>query len=348
MFNKVDSIFIGNGENQKKYDFAFLNSLNVQAYPCGRRRYINTNEENSNIPFDPEARLNTEANNRSLVSINGYTQTCLLNNWESDRFLLSLAGYRFNVTSATKDVFTEYLADAGIDLTNTNKIYANIRIENVLLLSKSTVLPSDYYTSILRDQTATEQSDAPATYLDMSDDNGNSFYFSGLSFSTTPLVDVVKQVGYNNEKYTMQNPIYAPLYTEETAPWCILNSFETFETDDNTSSTVPYQQVVSLCILHKVNNEWQVYQPSLLPQIAHGETEGSIKVDGNIAAESISVDGAISTRDTITANVINANEFNYVDSSGTSKPVTILSVAELENDQSKKVYQLQFSYAKKL
>ena len=87
----------------------FIKSSNIQAYPCGRRRAVEDRDLNDNdiveadehirIPFDPEARLNTEANNRKHSSLNGYTQT-YLKEWDEKKKLLTvaLAGYLFNIT----------------------------------------------------------------------------------------------------------------------------------------------------------------------------------------------------------------------------------------------------------
>jgi hypothetical protein len=52
---------------------AFINSLNVQAFPCGRRRseQITSADDKYYIPYDPEARLNTEKNNSNRF-ITGY------------------------------------------------------------------------------------------------------------------------------------------------------------------------------------------------------------------------------------------------------------------------------------
>ena len=63
----------------EKIKQTFVKSLNVQAFPCGRRR----SDSNQVIPFDPEARLNTEANNRKHSGINGYTQTFLKSDWNT-------------------------------------------------------------------------------------------------------------------------------------------------------------------------------------------------------------------------------------------------------------------------
>ena len=89
---------------------AFVKSAHVQAFPCGRRRSTPIEKDLNDIqtagkvteyriPFDPEARLNTEANNRKHSSLNGYTQTYLYSwNKDSDNKLsMSIAGYLFSI-----------------------------------------------------------------------------------------------------------------------------------------------------------------------------------------------------------------------------------------------------------
>jgi hypothetical protein len=118
----------------------FVKSVNIQAFPCGRRRstIINVTTEDR-IPFDPEARLNTEANNRKHSGLNGFTQT-YLNTWDTGKGILSiaLAGYLFNITLPVNsgnfwDVDT--FGDSIADLTGaTTEIYANILINDTIVL----------------------------------------------------------------------------------------------------------------------------------------------------------------------------------------------------------------------
>jgi hypothetical protein len=73
-----------NLDQNKDIKLTFLQSLNVQVYPCGRRRSAVQNDgENYYIPFDPEARLNTEFNNRKLASANGFTES-YIDIWNAD------------------------------------------------------------------------------------------------------------------------------------------------------------------------------------------------------------------------------------------------------------------------
>ena len=86
----------------------FIKSTNIQAFPCGRRSSAINYDKNSNskidddekyyFPFDPEARLNTEANNRKHSSLNGYTQT-YIKQWDTSQkaLTMSLAGYLFSI-----------------------------------------------------------------------------------------------------------------------------------------------------------------------------------------------------------------------------------------------------------
>ena len=59
-------MFIETHKTENDIDLTFIKSTCIQAYPCGRRRIPDQTAETAGfrIPFDPEARLNTEANNR--------------------------------------------------------------------------------------------------------------------------------------------------------------------------------------------------------------------------------------------------------------------------------------------
>jgi hypothetical protein len=243
----------------------FIKSTNVQVYPCGRRRGNAdlTGNSESYIPFDPEARLNTEANNRKHSGLNGYTQT-YIKDWEGDLLTMSLGGYLFNITFPDGSVPDGYLSQDGVgkkiaeNVLNSaaTKIYANILIQDVHLYSGFT----EYYTGVLRNQTATDQ---PTTSLDLLV-TGSDYYFSGLSFSTSPL-------------------------TEEDKAWSSISRLVTL--NDGASTTVK-QTVISLCILNKTQEDdeteatWKLYQPALLPKIEHGDTEDSIAVTGNALMKS--------------------------------------------------------------
>lgn len=223
----------------------FIKSENVQVFPSGRRGAKVENEANiptNTIPFDPEARLNTEANNRKQSGLSGYTQE-YLKDWSNTHLTLSLAGYLFDITHAygSVDAFGQAIITA-LGENNTNAIYANILIEKVKLYSGELNGKSkEYYTSILRDQS---DSAIPATYLDLPNDD-NNYYFSGLSFSVIPLTSKVGG---------------------------------TAKTRDSLFNSDKTQQLVSLCILEKVDSEWKIHQPALLPNIEHDTTENSIVV----------------------------------------------------------------------
>ena len=69
--------------NKDTSQLAFLKSTAVKAFPCSRRRSTlidvdgraDTVEDRYYIPFDPEARLNTESNIRKHSGLNGFKQS---------------------------------------------------------------------------------------------------------------------------------------------------------------------------------------------------------------------------------------------------------------------------------
>lgn len=259
-------------ESYDSYDYSpenkaiklnFMKSLSVSAYPCGRRRssLLGFGDDAYYIPFDPEARLNTEANNRKHSALNGYTQT-YLKNWdinETQTMSLSLGGYLFTI-KLTSLINTPNKFGGNV-VGNGDSIYANICIEETPLFSAHKGM--SYDTSVLRNQSRT---DYPLTSLDLlvsnasgAIDDPNNYYFSGLSFSTAPLS--------GSEGTRSVTNVYDEI--------------------DNATLT---QRIISLKILEKVDGIWQIYQPALLPEIEHGDIENSVKV-GTLFADKIIQNG---------------------------------------------------------
>lgn len=251
-------------------DLAFIKSANIHAYPCGRRRSElveqdgdnNTVDDRFYFPFDPEARLNTESNNRKHSSLNGFTQTYLQDINNDDKLLtLSVAGYLFKIAgfNSINDFCSKIETALGANASESYNIYANILLEETPLFSGFV----DYNTWVLRDQS---NSEIGTTTLDLLTSNANTsnlkdvqdfnnYYFSGLSFS------------------------FAPLSREEG----------TRTTNVLTDSYRRNQQVVSLCLFEKINiidaisgeetHDWLVHQPAYLPRVEHGDTENSVVVE---------------------------------------------------------------------
>jgi hypothetical protein len=230
-------------------NMAFIKSLKIQAFPCGRRRgFVDTDSptDDAYIPFDPEARLNTEANNRKHTSLNGFTDS-YIKSWTDNKLELVVGGYFFSIDNAEKNDFSSFASSE-----SDTAIYANILLHKVPLLSGDDLAYGSY---ILRNQSATSGSGAdnpPSTEIDLLRTaasgeaqtnfikNKENYYFSGLSFTTVALT----------------------------------------ECTDN-------QQRISLQILEKVEGAWRIYQPALLPKIEHGKEEDSVKVKKLIVEDSI-------------------------------------------------------------
>lgn len=268
-------------QSYKEIKLAFVKSTAIRAYPCGRRRaLVDKNQsledlkpsEQYYIPLDPEARLNTEANNRKYSSLNGFTQT-YLNTWNEDsengELSLVLSGYQFNIKLDTIKTPTE-VANAvltQLKTANADKIYANITIENVKLFAGHN---QEYFTGVLRNQT--DAAASPSTSLDLlksvppqqeapNPDDAKSYYFSGLSFSTEPITQVMDT----------------------------RSSIGTFR----ESGTDKIKQLnVSLCILEKTEEgTWQIHQKALLPVINHGAAENSVEIPGTFDATTVKQNG---------------------------------------------------------
>ena len=252
-----------NTENEEQITRTFLKSANVQAFPCGRRRSTSleadTNSDGTleeyRIPFDPEARLNTEANNRKHSSLNGYTQTYLKswNEKEDGKLILSLAGYLFNITLSSycePNTFGNAAVTA-LEEPSATCIYANIVIKDTQLFQGF----QNYSTEVLHNQLRLE-ADENEPFLDVLKDNTdaediNNYYFSGLSFSAIPLTGIEKT----------RSEVYK--YISE------LDSHEILR-----------ERHVSLCILEKdaTTSNWKIYEPARLPKVEHGDIEDSVKI----------------------------------------------------------------------
>lgn len=276
LFNEVHSF-------ESEIALAFIKSLNVQVYPCGRRRSnpdpSATPGSESYIPFDPEARLNTEANNRKYSSLNGFTLS-YVKDWDETNGILTLVlgGYLFTIMLTG---FTNTPTDFGgsfLDLWNSSNslynpdmpkpdnkssIYANIRLIKAPLFSG---FETKYDTEILHNQSLNSPDNPPKglDFLAASQSNYNepsNYYFSGLSFSTTPIANSGKGGNF--------------LVREE----------ERVVTDDTE------QKLISLRILKSDDNgiHWAICEEARLPKIEHGKDPNSIKLQ-KIFADSIVIE----------------------------------------------------------
>lgn len=286
MFNEVRYAYSGNLLKR----LAFVKSLNVRAFPSGRRRGNevavdlngDTNIQQSErfiIPFDPEARLNTEKNNRRQVSTNGFKQT-FVKNWDTANGKLSLVlgGYSFDIdlegdasyyNNFANKLATAMAGSAGVSVDeflsdNSLKrlgLYANIRLEEVPLYQGLV----NYTTYILRNQTVTEDKEnnnniaepiidllntaAKTETVGYKNNPENYYFFSGLSFSFFPL---------------SEGPANA-------------TASEKIETESVTNRK---QHIISLKLLERAegSTDWRFVQEALLPNIEHGSTEDSVKM----------------------------------------------------------------------
>ena len=235
---------------------AFVKSVSVQAYPCGRRKstLVTEGEHKYNIPFDPEARLNTERNNRRNSALNGYTHS-YISEWNIDtkHFSFVVGGYSFDISlpDSVKEDEKMYVVDnfgkkliSFLGASAATAIYANIRLEETPLFRGKV----DYDTWILRDQTNYSQNARSELDVEINEkidlvNQKLNYYFSGLSFSTEPLTEV------HDTKSKL-----------------------------DITTTGRHQQVYSLCIMKKVEDTWYLNESAKLPKIEHGDAVDSIRV----------------------------------------------------------------------
>ena len=249
---------------QKKGNNTYIKSKYIKVFPCSRRRstQIDDGQESYHIPFDPEARLSTEFNNRQHLGKNGFTQTFLeqcstasnisgSSDVNMDGVLnLSIAGYTFKIThnyssiDALCNVLTGQV-ETGDDDT-IQELFANIRLVNIKLYKDNNSL--DYNTYIL---------------------DSISDSFSSGDVDTVP---------YNHDNKVLDRPILINT-NEET-----LKSPDNYYFSGLSFSGSPLAEdkglVYSLQIAKKdAENNWTICEESKLPKIQHGETEDSIVIE---------------------------------------------------------------------
>ena len=125
----------------EKVNLAFIKSLNIKAFPCGRRRSTLLDDNVSRIPFDPESRLNTEANNLKHSGVNGFTDT-YISLWDDKDGILtiSVGGYLFSIDLGKDNEYTtpqllgskfaNYIMDDASVVSSVDNIYVNVLIED--------------------------------------------------------------------------------------------------------------------------------------------------------------------------------------------------------------------------
>ena len=248
MFNEKHQI--GRGSNSGQH-LSFLGSKYVKVFPCGRRRAYK--KDGTPIPFDPEAKLNTELNNRKVSGLNSINESFYVGQeWSTDLLRLVIGGYSFDIELA--DGFKEINDFCGnavtfIENNDNNAIYANIKLSKIQIYESNDSYDFsdalDSYTWVLKNQSA----DTNISYLDIkSTDNPSTiddFYFSGLSFSTYPLVD---------DMTTDTDYAHSPIYSS-----------------DNVT-----QQDFSIK-LFIYDKGWKLNPAILLPELSHGDTDKSVR-----------------------------------------------------------------------
>ena len=283
-------MFIRDSDN----GLVFIKSTNIKVFPCGRRRSELVDTDGSNntvsdkyyIPFDPEARLNTEANNRKHSGLNGF-KSDYIKSWTSDGLLsIVLAGYLFQIiTDYTSDAsFGSNVADK-LGISN-GSIFVNIRLAEVEFFAGAANVPSAN-TEILCDQSTSAE---PRECLDLfrvTDGASNdktkldSYYFYGLSFSA--------------EKITGDGWVSLQLldYESNTASWAIHEAARLPKIDHgDTKNSVKISG--SLTVDHVKDDEGNII------------TEGNVSVAGYVDANAVKIkDGNNESAYAVTLKVVN-------------------------------------------
>ncbi len=262
MFNKIHGI--GAGENSA-YELVFVGSKYVKAFPSGRRRALKDAANNLYIPFDQEAKLNTEFNNRKHTSLNGLASSFYNGkSWSTDALKVVIGGYSFDISlnedhnsinNFCRGILNTISTYKELNSTTENidavaedgAIYVNIKLEKTPLY-ESTDAALDCDTWVLRNQSSADA----ISYLDIAAvDNpttSDNYYFSGLSFSRKPVA---------------------------TTP----NGTDRFFKETSGSGTVQQDYSLKLFVYNTTSKNWSINPKVMLPEIEHGDTEHSIKLN---------------------------------------------------------------------
>lgn len=262
---------------------AYLNSLNVKVFPSGRRKSELVNEkdlkERYHIPIDPEARLNTEANHRKHSGLNGYKQSYVLDWAEESKesILLVLAGYLFNIK----------LSDAYVSKNNqsTAQLLGKYLAENLKDTNGKTVVDDKIFVNILT---------ADVTFFSSVDGSANNE-------DTKVSTEILRDQSFNALPEACLDLLKPGEPQNKATSYYFSGLSFSSEPLDDFKAISSGQHVASLPILTKDDNDvWQVYEPSRLPVIEHGETENSVKIPGDLyVTGNINVDGTVTAKDVI-------------------------------------------------
>lgn len=276
----------------------FPASIDVQAFPCARRRSIQLTiaQTQQMWPFDPEARLNTERNNRRHTGINGYrdsyinkininkpTATAPASGQEQKlgECDFTLAGYNFKLSlfeNSLPPAFNRTRVESGIDLlgqlilgglaleesiaNSANKLYANIVLEEQMLYTgdptNATTKKLSASSWLLGRQIIQANSSETALDLLRSVATGEK----DTELIKDPANFYFSALSFSKEKIT-------PSSTIED-----INGVSIASVELNGKNLI----VVSMNILQKSNNQWVINQRALLPDIRHGSTVDSVEV----------------------------------------------------------------------
>ena len=333
---------------ESTHSLAFLNSRNIYAFPCGRRRSTllgvsdpdpANNTNGYRIPFDPEARLNTEANNRKHSGLNGFTQTYLAN-WpnNANQLAVVLAGYIFNIDIASNYVSVNALGNHIAEVLATDlegivveakknsikDLYINILLEDAMLFS-DIANDLDYSTKVLSSLVTTRDSSALDLLINPSVDEAaiDNYYFAGLAFSSAPLTAVARAV------YKETDPSGEVIFNDETEAIEAFNTRDEYEYLVNTTK----KHLVSLHLLTKVEDTWQIHEPARLPRVEHGSTPDSIII-GDTQATSITTPDLEATLAQITDTLYVINDTNNAKANINELSVDTFSAGKWETDDS--------------
>ena len=195
----------------------FIRSNNINVFPCSRRRSTLVDSDSGSvldkyyIPFDPEARLNTEANNRKHSGLNGFKQSYIYDwNEVTGKLSIVLAGYLFDIQLDDNSKTPALLGAQMETLFNNNpqNIFAKIRIGDTPFFSGGAGVP-EARTKVLAHLTATGAiPNSLDTLLGGTDDQEiDNYYFTGLALT------------YMRKESASENIIYLPLIEKVNGKW---------------------------------------------------------------------------------------------------------------------------------
>lgn len=355
-------------------ELIFIKSKYINVFPCGRRRSELVDADNNNntvsdqyyIPFDPEARLNTEANNRKHSGLNGFTQSFLNKCWEDGKNLyisLVLNGYLFDITAPYTALAAQL--EGTTVLSKGKDPFSYVKDDPVNALGDALV---EIFVKAAENSnnanTATKVNEATALYANIKLADVSFFSGSSLVDLGTHSTEILRDHSTENDSPAVCLDMLISGKDKRKGDSYYFSGLSFSHQD----GCIIDRDILSFSLLVKENNKWKINEQFRLPKLGHGKTVDSVEIYGDLTvgnelkdAEGRVIKGSTFSGDVTVggnlkvgagadggsltvigdvdvAGAVTAEAIQIKDKDGNTRPVTTLEVVETTAG----VYKLQF------